>query len=226
MNGQLEDRRAVATLRCARRMGYGSRLTDRITEEDVIVTFEDRLTDNIVVRLVNRQDQGDDAVTTGRLAYQGVAVDALIVDHHVRELVARSLAHSMTDGVEDLLAHTQVKTVEQFLTFDHGIIANQTGAVVLLFLAAPAVIPYVRQVVVADGYYGIYHRMNGQLEDSRAVAALRRTSAVVDRCTLTQRVAIEDEVAAFENILFDHVVVRLVNRQNECMDTVATVSGY
>ena len=131
----------------------------------------------------------------------------------------------MTDRVEDLFAYIDLYTVEHLLTVDGRIVAIETGGVVALLVTVPSVVPDHRQVIVANVDDGIYQRMNGELENGRAVTSFRCTSVVrvgtggVIACT------VELNGVTFEDVLLDDVVVRLVNRQDQCHNTVATVSG-
>ena len=116
-------------------------------------------------------------------------------------------------------------TVEHLLSVDGRIVAIETSGVVALLFTAPSVVPENRQVIVADVDDGIYQRMNGELENGRAVTSFRCTSVVrvctggVIACT------VELNGVTFEDVLLDDVVVRLVDCEDQCHNTVATVSG-
>ncbi len=131
----------------------------------------------------------------------------------------------MTDRVEDLFVDIDLYTVEHLLSVDGRIVAIETSGVVALLFTAPSVVPDDRQVIVANVDDGIYQRMNGELENSRAVASFRCTSVVrvctggVIACT------VELNRVTFEDVLLDDVVVRLVNRKDQGHNAVTTISG-
>ena len=223
MNGELEYRSAVATFRRTSIMGECSRLADRITVEDVITTFQYILFDEVVVWLVNVEYERMDAVATVS-SCGGILVRTCFGEILSLIEVIRTFADSYYSRVEDLFVHIDLDTEEVLLSVDGGIVSIDTGCVESLFVTAPTVMPDVRYIVVADIYYCIYKRMNSELENSRAVAILRSTSAVVDGSALTERITVEDVIAAFEYMLIDDTVVRLVNGEDERMDAVASVS--
>ena len=119
------------------------------------------------------------------------------------ELVACTFAHCVTDRVEYLMANVDLYTVEHLLTVDSRIVAIETCGVVTLLVTAPSVVPDDRQVIVANVDDGIYQRMNGELENGRAVTSFRCTSVVrvcaggVITCT------VELNGVTFEDVLLD-----------------------
>ncbi len=115
-------------------------------------------------------------------------------------------------------------TVEHLLTVDGRIVAIETGGVVALLFTAPSVVPDDRQVIVANVDDGIYKRMNGQLENSRAVTSFRCTSVMGVRTGGVIACAVELNRVTFEDVLLDDVIVRFVDCQDQGNDAVTTVS--
>ena len=222
MNGQLEYRRTVAAFRSTCAVSNRLGLTDRISVEDVIATFEHIFLNQVVVRFVNCQDKGRDAVATVS-GIRRVTVDAWLRQVSTLELIVRTLADSSVDGVEDLLKYVDLQSVVVFLCVNGCIVAVETGVVVLLCLSVPAVSPNERQVVSTYICDRIYQRMNGQLEYRRTVTTGRSQCSVGSRRGLTDRVAEEYVITAFEYILADDIVVRLVDGEDKGLNAVATV---
>ena len=131
----------------------------------------------------------------------------------------------MTDRVEYLVINIDLYTVEHLLSVDSRIVAIETGGVVALLFTAPSVVPDDRQIIVADVDDGIHKRMNGELENGRAVTSFRCTSVVRVGTGGAVACTVELNRVTFEDVLLDDVVVRFVNRKDQCNDAVTTISG-
>ena len=201
-----------------------SRLTDGITVEDVVLTLENVLLDDVVVCLVDGEDQSNNTVTSV-LSHQGVTVDTRLGVGVVLEGIGTTFTHAVTDGVKYLLKYINLQSVEVFLSVNSRIVSVETCIVVFLGLSVPSVGPNERQVIPTNGSDSVYSRMNGQLENSRAVTAGRCQCAVGNRRGLTERIAVEDVVTTLKNIFADDIVVGLVNRQDKGLDAVTSVSS-
>ena len=224
MYGELENGRAVTSFRCTSVVRVRAGGVIVCTVELNGVTFEDVLLDDVVVRLVNREDQCHNTVATISCT-QRVTIDARFGKGITLELIACTLAHCVTDSVEYLVINIDLYTVEHLLTVDSRIVAIETSGVVALLVTAPSVVPDHRQVIVADVDDGIYQRMYGELENGRAVTSFRCTSVVRVRAGGVIVCTVELNGVTFEDVLLDDVVVRLVNREDQCHNTVATISG-
>ena len=224
MNSELENSRAVTSFRCTSVMRVRTGGVIACTVELNRVTFEDVLLDDVVVRLVDREDQCNDTVTTIS-GTECVTIDACLGIGVTLELIACTLAHRVTDSVEYLVINVDLYTVEHLLTIDGRIVAIETSGVVALLFTAPSVVPDDRQVIVADVDDGIYKRMNSELENSRAVTSFRCTSVMRVRTGGVIACTVELNRVTFEDVLLDDVVVRLVDREDQCNDTVTTISG-
>ena len=222
MNGQLEYRRTVAAFRSTCVVGDRLGLTDRISVEDVVSALEHIFLNQIVVRLVNCQDKGRDAVATVDSVCR-IAVDARLRQISTLVLVERTFTDSSMNSVEDLLKYVDLQSVVVFLCVNGCIVAVETGVVVLLCLSVPSVGPNERQVVSTNICDRIYQRMNGQLEYRRTVTTGRSQCSVGSRRGLTDRVAEEYVITAFEYILADDIVVRLVDGEDKGLDAVTSV---
>ena len=172
MNTQLQHGRTVTSFRRACIMRIRACSSIGVPVELVSLTFENRLTNDVVERLINGQDQGDDTITTVS-SPQRVTVDACLVVGITLEVVTCPFAHRMTDGVEDLVVDIDLNTVEAFLTVDGCIVSIETSGVELLFITVPSVAPNNRQINVANSDDGIDERMNTELQYGRTIASFR-----------------------------------------------------
>ena len=188
------------------------------------MTLQDTLSDDVVVRLVNRQDERNDTVAPVS-GTQGVAVETSLVVGVTLELITCTFAHRMTDRVEDLVIDVHLDTEEAFLAVNGRIVAIETCGIDEFLLTVPAVGPDHRQVIVADVDDRIHHRMNAQLQHGRAVTSFRRTCIM--RVGAGGRVGLAVELirVTLQDTLADDAVVRLVNRQDERRDRVTTVGA-
>ena len=104
-------------------------LTQSVTVEDVILTLEDVLLDDAVVRLVNGEDKSSDRVTTVH-SLRGITIDARLHDIHTAELIGCSLTNGRTDSIEDRFVHDELDAPERTFPVDIScIIVVDTGAV-------------------------------------------------------------------------------------------------
>ena len=131
----------------------------------------------------------------------------------------------MADGVEHLLVDIEAQAVEELLQSDGRIVAVETCTVILLLLSAPTVRPAVWQFGLTYCHYSIHHRVNGQLQNGRAIATLRCTPTMVDCSRLANRITIENVVLSLENVFADDAVVRLVDGKDEGCDGITSVDG-
>ena len=121
-------------------MVNGLGLTQCITVEDVVLTLENVLSDGTEVRLVNGEDKSSDRITTV-LRLRSVAIDTRLRAIDSAELIRRSLTNGSADGIEDLLDHIDLESVEVLTSVDGRIVTIDTGAVVELIFLASAVVP-------------------------------------------------------------------------------------
>ena len=130
----------------------------------------------------------------------------------------------MTDGVEYLLVNINLNAVEHLLSVDGRIVSIETGGVVVLLLTAPFVVPDHRQILVANVDDGIDKRMNGELENGRAVTSFRRTVVMVVRTGAGVSLTVELHGVTFENVLLNNIIIRFVDSQYQCHNAVASVT--
>ena len=224
MNGQLEYSRTVTTFRSTCAVGLRSRLTERISVEDIEASFEHIFLNQVVIRLVNGKDKSRYAVASIAGVCR-VTVDTRLRQVSTLELVVRTFTDSSVDGVEYLLKYVNLQSVIVLLSVDSRIVAVEASVVVLLRVTVPSVGPNERQVVSTYGSDRVNQRMNGQLKNRRTVTTARGQCAVGLRRGLTERVTVEDVVAAFKNILADDIVIRLVDGEDKGLNTVTSVSS-
>ena len=225
MNSELEDSDAVATFRRTSVMVDSRGLTDCITIEYIVSTFEDGLLDGVLVRFVDGEYEGKDTVATVRIE-QGVTIDTGLGVSLTAEVISFAFADSSMDGVEHLLKHVDLQSEEVFLSVHSRIVAEEACVVVFLGLSVPTVGPYERQVISTNVSDGIYQRVNGELEHGGAIATLRSQCTVDNRLRLTDRISVEDHITAFEDVLLNEVVVRFVNGEDQGNDAIATVRRH
>ena len=225
MNAELQYGGTVTSLRRTCVVRVRARRTIGVPEEVVGMTFEYRLTDHIVVRLVDGQDEGNDTVATVSCG-ERIAVDTLLVVGVALEVVARTLTHRMTYGIELRLVNYQLQAVEHAFAVQVGrVVAVDAGRVERSSRAVPLVDPHIGQVVGADGHDGIYQLVYDELEYRRTVATLRRSTIVVVGAGGLAYGVEELYLLSLEDMLNAVVVVRLVDGQYERRDAIATVGS-
>ena len=154
VNEELEDRGAITTILGLAVVRVNARRIEGVTEEDELVAFDDMLRTCAVVRFVDSQDKGLDAVTTVCRG-ERVTVDTGFGTCDACEQVRCSVTDRCLNGIEDLLNGTELNSEEVLLSVDGRIIAIRTGRVEEFLFTAPTVGPVVWQVVLTDSDDGV-----------------------------------------------------------------------
>ena len=130
----------------------------------------------------------------------------------------------MTDGVEYRAVDYQLQTVEHSCAVNKGrIVAIDAGGVERCDLTVPLVDPLIRQLALADGNHGIYHRVDNHFDNCRAVASVRCQSLARKDGVLVERVPHYRDRLTLDDMLLAVVVIRLVSSEVEDDNRVATI---
>ena len=207
----------VTAVRCVTLDGeYGVGI-ERMTQDCHGLTLDDVTLDIVVVRLVNREVEDRDRVTTVG-SHRGITIYATL--SQVLSLegveVALAFADTVVDSDYNRIVNNESQAVEHLLSVDvGGIIAVEAVRIELRDLTIPLVDPLVRQIVrtYIDG--SINERMNNDFQYGGTVTTVRCYSLLgingVGREGLTicvQRLSLDD-------VLLAEAIVSLVNREVE-----------
>ena len=146
MNYQLKHRGAVASFR---RMSVvvvraGGRVVR--SEERYRLTLQYILTDRIIIRSVDGEDERLDAVASVRCS-QGITIETRFGEIHALEAITASLADRYPCGIQYRIVNYELETVVHLLAHVvGGIIAVDTGRVERSDGTIPLVDPHVRQL--------------------------------------------------------------------------------
>ena len=137
------------------------------------------------------------------------------------------MSSTLTDGNSGRVilsfVDNEFESVQVLLTVDDGIVTIDIRRVVLLRVAGPLVVPSVRQHRVTDRDGRIRHRVYGQLEYGGTIATFRRMRCVRVRTGSGIGLAVELNGLSFDDVFFNHFVVRMSDGEYQCSDAVASV---
>ena len=137
------------------------------------------------------------------------------------------MSSTLTDGNSGRVilsfVDNEFESVQVLLTVDDGIVTIDIRRVVLLRVAGPLVVPSVRQHRVTDRDGRIRHRVYGQLEYGGTIATFRRMRCVRVRTGSGIGLAVELNGLSFDDVFFNHFVVRMTDCKDKCSDRITTV---
>ena len=106
-----------------------SRLANRITIEDVILSFENVFANDAVVRLVDRQDEGCDGITSVDGSCR-IFIYTRCTEVIALERITCTFTYSGMYRIEDWFQHVELDTPERALAIDICcVIVIETGVV-------------------------------------------------------------------------------------------------
>ena len=176
----------------------------------------------MVVWFVDRQNECHDTVTSVVCAQCVFDCYACIICLSA-EGVVRSFTHTMVDGFECRFIDDKLHSVEVLCHVKSGVVSVSSGCVVFFFSSAPFIVPDIWQLACADRNGGVNQRVYGELENRCAVTSFRR-GVEMSVCSADAVLCSEEhDRLSLQDIDFLNMVVRFVDRQDECHDTVTSV---